>query len=673
MRITFLAHDICHVGGTIRATLNTAQALVNQGHDVEIAAVFRFREVPQFSVDPRIRVTYLVNRKRPTMGIGDRVRRRMSSQVYPAADSRSAEFNRLTDRKVAEFLRDCDADVIVGTRPGLNVYVSRFAPRRAVTVGQEHLFLAKHKPELKDALRRDYGRLDALVTVSAADAEDYRRNLPQLGDRVHFIPNSIVPTPLEPSNGDNKIVIAAGRMAGSKRFDMMVKAFVEVRRRHPDWALRIYGGGKKAAQIRNLVIKLGLDDSVSLMGRATPLDTEWVKGSIAAMTSKFESFGLTIVEAMNCGLPVVSTACDYGPPEIIDDGVDGLLTPLNSVKRFADALCELIEDEPKRRRMAAAALDKSRRYFPAAVATQYAELFTRLVATKEATPPQGLPVPAGRTVSRWRGLSTVRASAGHLATAASPLVEESVDCRPLSFEDVMLDVHDNRTSRMSLVNENGDAVNLPLGNGSAVRLDATMVRGLSEGIWTLHHDGTPARAGRVDSRALLRAPETLPSTVVVPYAAEGRLHLRVWRRDRYAEVGSVTWEADAVVVTGRLHGACVPERLTRLAARLRHHDVARHFPVETDAAGRFTARIAADVLLRDELPRPRDLWDLWLEDAAGGSPVRLARFFDDIAQRKAVQRFSVLDRDHLGATLRVRPYFTIDNELSVMVDPVPPK
>ncbi|MGH8883132.1 MAG: glycosyltransferase, partial [Stackebrandtia sp.] len=320
-----MTHSVDHIGGTIRATMNTASALVDRGHEVEIAAVFKRRDTPLFSIDPRITVRALLDRsphaRKPAAvtSLPDRILARVNSRVYPDGDTRVKDFSALTDKRVARFLLGCDADVIVGTRPGLNVYIAQFAPRRAVTVAQEHLFFDHHRPELRQAMSRQYDRLDALVTVSEADADNYRRHMPHLAAKTSFIPNSIVPTPLPTSAGDNKMIVAAGRIENPKRFDMLLDAFTEVHRRHPDWKLRIYGFGKRLGKLRKIIETRGLGNAVSLMGQRTPLDPEWVKGSIAAVTSKYESFGLTLAEAMNCGLPVVSTACDYGPREIVHD------------------------------------------------------------------------------------------------------------------------------------------------------------------------------------------------------------------------------------------------------------------------------------------------------------------------------------------------------------------
>nr|BFE72018.1 hypothetical protein GCM10020092_053190 [Actinoplanes digitatis] len=150
----------------------------------------------------------------------------------------------------------------------------------------------------------------------------------------------------------------------------------------PDWQLRIYGQGQEAGDLRALVAELGLHDNVLMMGPYTPIETEWAKGAIAAVTSDRESFGMTLVEAMRAGVPVVSTAAPHGPAEILQDGVDGLLTPVGDEAAMAAALLRLINDDAEREAMADAALKNSERYDPALIAERYEQLFERLAARK---------------------------------------------------------------------------------------------------------------------------------------------------------------------------------------------------------------------------------------------------------------------------------------------------
>ncbi|MEV8478231.1 glycosyltransferase family 4 protein [Streptomyces sp. NPDC051173] len=380
MHISFLIHNAYGIGGTIRTTYNLAGTLAEH-HDVEIVSVFRHREEPVFAPSPKVRLRHLVDLRKGTPGYeGDDPEYERPATVFPATEGRYKQYSALTDRRIAEHLRNLDCDVVVGTRPGLNVHIAQQARHGVARVGQEHLTLSTHSPQLKLTLRTNYPRLDAVTTVTEADAATYRKLMRLPGVRVEAVPNSIPAPALAPADSTGKWVIAAGRLAPAKRYDLLIRAFEKVVAERPDWRLRIYGAGAERAKLRAQIDKRGLYNHVYLMGPATPLDAEWVKGSIGAVTSSLESFGMTIVEAMRSGLPVVSTDCPHGPGEIIDNGVDGLLVPTGKVDAIAGGLLKLINDDDLRRRMGQAALASSARFDPAEVAGRYEALFTDLTS-----------------------------------------------------------------------------------------------------------------------------------------------------------------------------------------------------------------------------------------------------------------------------------------------------
>src|SRR5699024_5093178 len=123
-----------------------------------------------------------------------------------------------------------------------------------------------------------------------------------------------IPTPVSlpslTSDGSNtRTIVAAGRLAPSKRHDLLVDAFATVADDHPDWVLRIYGKGNQRARLVRKVHEHGLEDRVWLMGPHPRVEEAWAQGAFAAASSSGEAFGMTIVEAMRSGLPVVSTDC----------------------------------------------------------------------------------------------------------------------------------------------------------------------------------------------------------------------------------------------------------------------------------------------------------------------------------------------------------------------------
>ncbi|MET7883902.1 glycosyltransferase family 4 protein [Streptomyces avermitilis] len=383
MHISFLIHNAYGIGGTIRTTYNLANTLAEQ-HDVEIVSVFRHREQPVFAPDPRVRVRHLVDLRAGAADAGHPDLGR-PARVFPRAEGRYQQYSALSDRRIAGHLASVEADVVVGTRPGLNVHLARETRRGPLRVGQEHLTLDSHSKALRATLRGAYPRLDALTTTTEADAHAYRGTMRLPGVQVQAVPNPVPAPGIEPADGTGKWVVAAGRLAPVKRYDLLIKAFARVRAQRPDWRLRIYGGGKQKDMLRALIDELGLYNHVYLMGPANPIEPEWAKGSIAAVTSSLESFGMTIVEAMRCGLPVVSTDCPHGPGEIIDNGVDGRLVEVGNVEAIAEGLLELINNDALRQRMSAAALKDSERFDPSRIAERYESLFTGLAPRGGAT------------------------------------------------------------------------------------------------------------------------------------------------------------------------------------------------------------------------------------------------------------------------------------------------
>ncbi|MFG2175876.1 glycosyltransferase family 4 protein [Streptomyces niveus] len=412
MHISFLLHNAFGVGGTIRTTFNLARALAGR-HDVEIVSVFRHRDEPTLGAPDGVLLRHLVDLRRSSAGYdGGHPDIERPAAVFPRGDGRHRQYSRLTDARIAEHLRSLTADVVVGTRPGLNCHIARQTRRGPVRVGQEHLTLDSHSHRLRREIAHRYALLDAVTTVTEADARAYRSRLRLPGLRVDAVPGSVPAPTVAPADSTGKWVVAAGRLTTVKRYDLLITAFAEVVAARPDWRLRIYGAGDatgdERAALRALIEARGLYNHVHLMGTAHPLEPEWVKGSIAASTSSHESFGMTIVEAMRCGLPVVSTDCPHGPGEIIEDGVDGLLVPVGDVDAVAGGLLALIEDDELRRRTGLAAVESAARFDPARIAERHEALYADLVARGRDAGPREAALTA---VRRGRGLLVGRTRA----------------------------------------------------------------------------------------------------------------------------------------------------------------------------------------------------------------------------------------------------------------------
>jgi glycosyltransferase involved in cell wall biosynthesis len=632
MKVLFLLNDGFAIGGTVRTTFNLAGALAARGHDVEVLSTHRRRDVPQLAVDPRVRLMSLLEaRPEHPDYVADDPKRGRPVKVYPAADYRSSSYDLLAEERYERYLKANDADVLIATRAGLIAYAAKFAPDRMVRIGQEHLTRMQQRTAMRLELPRHIRKLDAFVTVTARDAEDYRAHLRRLrGTRVLFIPNSVPAPRVAPSNGPAKIVVAAGRLVAMKRYDLLIRAFGKVVAEHPEWQLRVYGGGEESQSLRKLVLELGLHNHVLMMGRFSPLESEWAKGAVAAAPADKEPFGMTLVEAMRCGVPVVSTDAPWGPREILADGVDGLLTPVGDVDAMAAALLRLAGDDATRRAMAGAALKNSARYDPDAIAARYEELFDELAEQKKKRKVRyGEPPP--------------------VLGPAPTLTQPVVDCEVTPDGDVLLRPGAAVPAGTKLTWRRigtEDATELPQ-EGLTVRLGD-----LGDGAWELLLPGGEAAvAGVRETRSLLQEPGAGGVHRQLPYRmVTGGLAMRVWRRPVHAEVGDVQADDTGVHVRGRLIGAGLGGK-----ARLHGPEKAlREIPVQALSETEFRLTVPA---------LPPGTWHLSVEYGDGTSAARLGRFLDDVADKKNAFVLPAASID--GVT--VQPTYLWGNEFSVRV------
>jgi glycosyltransferase involved in cell wall biosynthesis len=227
-------------------------------------------------------------------------------------------------------------------------------------------------------VKRFYPRLDAVVTATESAQEEWARLL-GAGPAVHSLPDALPDGPWPRSRMDNRIVAAGGRWVAVKAYDRLIRAFALVAAQHPDWRLRLYGAGPEERRLRALVGELDLHNHVYFMGTTSDLTGEFAKASIVANTSRSEDQGMTVLEAMGCGVPVVAFDGARGPKEFVATGYNGVLVPdQDDPRTFAAALLALIDDERRRRSLAAGALDTAVRHAATEVAAQWEKLIAGL-------------------------------------------------------------------------------------------------------------------------------------------------------------------------------------------------------------------------------------------------------------------------------------------------------
>lgn len=216
-------------------------------------------------------------------------------------------------------------------------------------------------------------RLDRLVVLTDKDREAWTelQHVEVIPDPLSFTPRSVSPL-------SEKRVIAVARYSHEKGIDLLLHAWAQVEKQTAGWRLDVYGDGDRTYYER-LIDEFSIDrERCRLHGRTNDVEREYCNSSIFVLSSRFEGFGLVIVEAMSCGLPVVAFDCPWGPRSIIKDGEDGLLVENGNVLSLAEGLSSLINNTEQRKIMGKNAQRNAQRFNIHQIADKWKQLFTHL-------------------------------------------------------------------------------------------------------------------------------------------------------------------------------------------------------------------------------------------------------------------------------------------------------
>ncbi len=366
MKIAFFIYSMS-VGGAERVTESLANYWADRGHDVIIVSMVPLQKNDSAlrSSVRQIHVPLSSNRANVIIGLWNNVRRVVAFRKIL-----------VKERPAVAIAMMATTNVILAIA-GLGLSINQIGSERT---NPERLNLGR----IWGALRYlAYGWLDCIVAQTDAASDWLRQNTN--AERVTVIPNPVqIPLPIKNptvsvdqilGNEKQKIILCVGRLVEEKRLDIAISVFAKLAPRYRQWVLVILGEGPMRSELEAQAESLEIQHRVYMVGTVGNV-ADWYRYSqIYLMTSDFEGFPNTLLEAMAHGCAVVAVDCQTGPSEMIENGVNGFLVPQNDFNALSAILERCMEDDTVRKEIASRAISVCERFSLKKIADQWESLF----------------------------------------------------------------------------------------------------------------------------------------------------------------------------------------------------------------------------------------------------------------------------------------------------------
>lgn len=376
MKLLYCIRATYNPGGMERVLLNKVTYLVNEkGWDITIVTTDQQGQPPFYPFPKEVRMIDL------DINYADDNNQGVVKKITGYLRRRKLHKERLTALLMKE-----KADIVVSLFPSESSFIPNIkdGSKKVLELHFCKFFRLQYGRSgllgLIDRLRTKQDekiarKFDKFVVLTHEDREYWGEM-----SNITVMPNAAMPMGDNFSDGSAKRVIAVGRLDYQKGFDRLIQAWQIVQEHEPfkDWELDIFGQGEWQDMLQDMIDKDGLNHHTHINQPTNAIEKEYANSSMLVMSSHYEGFPMVMIEAMSCGLPVVTFDYKCGPKDIIDDGINGLLVKDGDITGLAEAMMKLMADKDYRMFLSNNARKVTDIYSEETVMNQWIKLFTSL-------------------------------------------------------------------------------------------------------------------------------------------------------------------------------------------------------------------------------------------------------------------------------------------------------
>ena len=359
--IAIICSGLDEIGGYEKIIPAMANLLQECGNKVSLL-VFCENEKIFHPVDPAITVSFY------PINLG----------ITPKGNPISRKWKMLKDiQTIKKILQKINPDILITTEYHFSIAAVLARRNKSLKIiSWEHspYFLSKRNRFWETLFRKYYPKLDAVVCQNEAEASQFSK----VNSNAICIPN-FINTPASFSSAANKQILTVARLVPVKGIDLLLTTAKDLLQQFPDWKWKLIGNGEWKEKVIAFIQQNKLKNQLILEEPVyVNLSPVFLETSIYVCTSRNESFGLSLAEAMSYGIPAVSFDCESGPRHIITNSEDGLLVEAESTAKLTAAIAQLISDDALRKTMGEKAKQNLQRFSPLSVYSDWETVFKTL-------------------------------------------------------------------------------------------------------------------------------------------------------------------------------------------------------------------------------------------------------------------------------------------------------
>lgn len=376
MKLAYCIHSTFNSGGMERIVLNKANYLVQKGYDITIITTEQKDRVPFFSLDKKVKTIDL------GINYSDDNDAFFVQKFFSFVKKRKLHKKRLHDlllrNKFDIVISTFGNEVAIlptikdGSKKIVEIHFSKYFRLQLSRKGLWKIVDLYRTYRDQEVVKK----YDKFVVLTEEDKKywNMKNNI--------VIPNFLSNYPYKVSSLENHQVIAVGRLSYQKGLDRLITAWVLIKKHYPYWNLKIFGSGELKKQLIKQIELLDLKDVIEIHPPTVDINSHYINSSIYALSSHYEGLPMVLLEAMSCGLPIVSFACKCGPKDLITNNINGYLIEEGNIKEFANKLMTLMASDELRRKMGICSYKKSLEYSDNVIMNKWIDLFENITCQK---------------------------------------------------------------------------------------------------------------------------------------------------------------------------------------------------------------------------------------------------------------------------------------------------